>query len=143
MRTLKMFFLVLLFLAADMSVAGFWGMSAANAEEVMQLARLSPRRKFVRRVSPANRLRTKLQANKNKGFVRKVFAAPRGVNARQDRELSPHRFVPRRPVVSASKKLASSRNGALGESHAVVNSLREKKREIRKQFSTRARRGAN
>ena len=140
LKGLKILFLILFFLAGDISVLGLQSIFSARAEEVMQLARLRPRRSFLRRVSGGSRLRAQLWGKKNQRFVRKVFSSPRRSRARQERDRASRRFIPRRPAASAFKRVVSPGKGAISESRAVVDSIRTQQSEIRKQFSTAARR---
>ena len=140
MKIPGIFCLILFFLASGIAVPGFRETSSAGAEEIMQLARLNPRRSFLRRVSGGSRLRTQLRGKKNQRFVRKVFSSPRRSRARQGRDLASRRFIPRRPVAPVFKRVVSPGSGAIRESRAVVSSIRTQQSEIRKQFSTAARR---
>jgi hypothetical protein len=141
MKIPRIFCLILFLLAGDIAVPGFLETSSAGAEEVMQLARLKPRRSFLRRVSGRSRLRAQLRGKKNQGFVRKVFSSQRKSRTRRGgRNLASGRFIPRRPVARVFKKVVSPGNGAIRKSRAVVNSIHAQQSKIAKQFSTAARR---
>jgi len=78
---IKIFSILFFFLFIDMPWPRLLETSAARAEEVVQLARLRPRMKFVRN----DRLREQLRANKRKELVQKVFISPRGSPGRPPR----------------------------------------------------------